>query len=106
MIRENEKGNRKIYIDILRCVAIFMVLFNHSASAGYMLFTKYPVGTLRHFLYLMNSIFIKCGVPLFFVISGALLLEREESISMVLRRFFKYLCVLVVASLITYIVKF
>lgn len=95
--------NRKIYIDFIRCVAIFMVIFNHSSSAGYMLFAKYPVGTLSHSFYLMNSIFIKIGVPLFFMISGALLLKRDETLRQVLKRFFRYLCVLIVSSAITYI---
>ena len=68
-----------------------------------MLFAEYPAGSVQHFLYLTNSILIKCGVPLFFMISGALLLNREEPLVIVLKRFIKYLCVLIVASAVTYI---
>ena len=99
----NKEYKRKVYFDLLRCIAIFMVLFNHSSKAGYMLFAEYPAGSVQHFLYLTNSILIKCGVPLFFMISGALLLNREEPLVIVLKRFIKYLCVLIVASAVTYI---
>jgi surface polysaccharide O-acyltransferase-like enzyme len=49
--------------------------------------------------YLFNAIFIKMGVPLFFMASGALLLGKEESIKKVIKsRFLRYLTVLIIAS--------
>ena len=38
-----------------------------------------------YFFYVLNSCFIKAGVPLFFMISGALLLNRNESIKYILK---------------------
>ena len=98
-----KRGTRKLYIDVLCIIAIYMVLFNHSSKAGFMLFTVARDSEL-YFFYVLNSCFIKAGVPLFFMISGALLLNRNESIKYILKhRFTKYLIALSCASLITYI---
>lgn len=94
---------RIVYYDVIRCIAVFMVLFNHSVSAGFMAFANCELGTIKQFVYLMNSILSKCGVPLFFMVSGALLLGKDESIHSILKRFFRFLIVLIVASVITYL---
>lgn len=102
MLKEN---TRKLHIDILRLIAVYMVLFNHTRTYGYMLFTVSRSSGLYYF-YLLNSVFIKAGVPLFLMISGALLLNRNESFRYILiHRFLKYLVVLFFASLCTYLVS-
>lgn len=97
------KANRKTYLDFLRMIAIFMVLFTHTNEKGFVFFTIsrhsgfYP-------LYLFTTIFIKIAVPLFFMISGALLLGKEEPIkNLLVKRFLKYLLVLILASANLYI---
>ena len=71
---------RKAYLDALRILAIFLVLFNHTGVNGYALYMVRRGAALFPF-YLFNAILIKVAVPLFLMVSGALLLEKEESTS-------------------------
>ena len=78
-----------------------MVLFNHTKEYGYSLFVWHRESILYPF-YICNSVFIKIAVPLFFMISGALLLERDENYLQVVKRFLKYLIILFIASFISF----
>lgn len=80
-----EKGKfekRKVYLDILRVIAILGVLFCHTGSAGFHHYqeteniTNYWIG-----IFLFST--VQYCIPLFFMITGALLINREESISYV-----------------------
>ena len=71
---------RKSYLDVLRNIAIFMVLFNHTGSKGFAIFTTVAPQSVSYWIYLFGAIFIKIAVPIFFMISGALLLERENEV--------------------------
>ncbi len=96
-------AGRRVYIDFLKVIAIYMVLFNHTGVSGFVLFTVRQ-GTKMYFPLMFNAILIKIAVPLFFMASGALLLGKEESYGDLLRkRFLRFLVVLVVASLISYL---
>lgn len=100
-LKSNE--NRKIYIDILKIIAIFLVLFNHTGNAGFTLFLISKQSNF-YWIYMFNSVFVKIAVPIFFMCSGALLLRKEETIKkIVFHRFIKYLIVLIVSSIIVYI---
>ena len=80
-----------------------MVLFNRTSTNGFMLYTVARKSLLYPF-YLFNAILIKIAVPLFFMISGALLLSRDESIKKILKnRFLRIAVVLVASSAIAYI---
>jgi len=95
--------NRIFIIDFLKVIAIYLVLFNHTGVSGFVLFTVRQ-GTKMYFPLMFNAILIKIAVPLFFMASGALLLGKEESYGDLLRkRFLRFLVVLVVASLISYL---
>lgn len=94
--------NRKAYLDFLRIISIYMVLFNHTNTKGFVLFIIAGDSPLR-FFYLCNAIFIKIAVPIFLMISGALLLGKQETIRYIVeKRFFKFLCILTVASVLLY----
>ena len=72
-----------------------MVLFNHTNTDGFVLFTIARTSKLYP-LYLFNAIFIKMAVPLFLMTSGALLLGKKESnMDVLTKRFFKYMIVLI-----------
>ncbi|MDO4332434.1 MAG: acyltransferase [Eubacteriales bacterium] len=75
---------RKIYLELLRCIAVLLVIFNH--TDGFFLYytnTDHPVT----FVYsLLLSVLCRVNVPVFFMISGALLLERQESVSELFRK--------------------
>ena len=64
-----------IHLEVIRILALFCIVYNH---IGYTLFV-YTENTLKFTVSLVLSILCKIGVPLFFMISGALLLGREES---------------------------
>lgn len=73
--------NRKLHIEFLRILAIFFVIFNHTGPDGYRLYTTTISDgfTIKYIFYASLSVFCKIAVPLFFMISGALLLKKEET---------------------------
>lgn len=94
-------NNRKVYLDIIKVFAIVLVLFNHTGRKGFFYFTTcetwlYPVS-------MFISILDKIAVPLFFMVSGALLIPKEESYRSVMKRFLRYLSVLISATAISYL---
>ncbi len=70
-------GKKFLDLEVMRIVAIFFVIFNHTGKDGSLLFISQPLGGGRFWLYMVLSVFCKFAVPLFFAISGALLLGRE-----------------------------
>ena len=74
-------GAKKIYLEILRILAILFVIFNHTGVNGFLLFSKYPNTSGQFWLYLFTSTFVTCAVPVFFMISGALLLSKDEDLT-------------------------
>lgn len=91
---------RKTYLDVMRILAIVLVLFNH--LPGYNAYqTESGVGQA---LCMMLSIVTCINVPLFGMISGVLLMGREESIGDLWRkRICRMLTVVLVFELLTYI---
>ena len=67
------------YLDVLRVIAIIMVLYNHRATYGWPL--AYDQFNLSFIASSLLSLLCKCGPPLFFMVSGALILSRNESFS-------------------------
>jgi len=91
--------NRKIYLDILRIMAIFLVLFTHTGVRGAKLYTTTDNNFLRY-IYVMFDCFRTINNPLLFMISGALLLGKEETIKEICRK--RVLRFLVVLTAFTY----
>lgn len=98
----SEVKPRKLYLDMMRLLAISFVIFNHSSMNGYMLFTVARESEF-YYLYMALSIIAKNGVPLFLMISGALLLKKNEKWDAIFRRFIKYTVILVICSFVTYV---
>ena len=94
----------KTYIELLRIIAIFLVMFNHTWVYGFSYFNQ-CVGTPWYWFYLFWSILVKIDVPLFFMISGALLLKKEEESVTVLykKRVSKIIIALSLFSFISYL---
>ena len=87
-----------LHLDLLRLVAICCVIFNHTGDRGYLLFAD-NVGTWTYFPCMLVSIICKVAVPIFFMISGALLLPKQESLKTLFsKRIFRILAVLVLIS--------
>ena len=93
-----------IYLEVLRIIAIFFVIFNHTGNQGFCLFTQKPVGSIQFWVYMFLSIFCKFAVPLYFTVSGALFLNRDpESLTKLWKkRICRMILVLLVISLFRY----
>lgn len=99
MVGENlQNKNRFVHLDLLRIIAIFFVIYNHTGSYGYMLFASCISSPVSVF-YLIISILCKIAVPLFFCVSGALLLKKDETLKQLFfKRIFRMIIVLVIVS--------
>lgn len=76
------QNGRIKYFEIMRIVAIALVIFNH--LPGY---TLYMTTTgARQWIDMVISMITRINVPIFFMISGALLLKKEEDYLHVLKK--------------------
>ncbi|MBE5990961.1 MAG: acyltransferase [Paenibacillaceae bacterium] len=76
---------KKVYLEALRIIAIFFIIFNHTGSEGFSLFTIRQSSPL-YWHYMSLSILCKTAVPIFWMISGSLLLAKEEPLTKVLKK--------------------
>ena len=83
---------KRIYIEIMRVIACTLVIFNH--LPGYLLFCTTEGG--KQFTYLCVTMLTRINVPLFFMISGALLFQKDEDLLCVLRKRFARIVVLLI----------
>ena len=71
------KSNRIVYMDVLRVIACFSVIMIHSSA-------RYVVKDIGSFNFWVGNIFdglARIGVPLFIMISGALMLDKNYQFS-------------------------
>lgn len=89
-VMDKSESTKKIYFELIRIFAIVLVLFNHT-SAFHLPFCT-PLSGINEIVFLFISIFDKVAVPLFFMVSGALLLHKEESLRQLFsKRVFRYI---------------
>lgn len=97
-----KQTGRKPHMDALRVLAMLLVLYNHTGERGFLRFDA-AHGVARA-AYLALAVLDTIAVPLFFMISGALLLGREEPIRVCLKkRVLRYVLVIVGASTAMYV---
>lgn len=95
--------NKSLDIELMRILAAFFVIFNHTGDNGFFLFSLSDRASPQFWLYGMLSVFCKFSVPLFFMITGSLLLSKEENFSKIFRhRILRILLVLLFWSLFYY----
>lgn len=95
--------SKSLDIELMRILAAFFVIFNHTGDYGFFLFSLCDRASLRFWLYGMLSVFCKFSVPLFFMITGGLLLSKEENFSKIFRhRILRILLILFCWSLFYY----
>ncbi len=70
-------SSKRLDIELMRIIAAFFVIFNHTGNTGFFLFSLSDSQSIQYWIYLFISIFCKLSVPLFFMIAGALLLNRQ-----------------------------
>lgn len=95
---------RIYYLDLLRIIACFLVVMNH--TQGYMNCFDYEAGSSFFSVLgrLSVGMLIKMNVPLFFMISGTLLLNKELQLEDAFKRSFKFFAMLLGFSLVATIV--
>ena len=71
------QDRKRIDFELMRILAAFFVIFNHTQLRGVLLYTLEDPRSIFFWLYQSVSIFCTMSVPLFLMISGALLLNRE-----------------------------
>lgn len=96
-------GQKKLlHIEFLRIIAIWLVLFNHTGGMGYFLFAS-NLDSAFFPIYIFLSVLDAIDIPLFFMISGALLLGKVESIADVYRkRVLRFAIILLFTSVVYY----
>ena len=96
-------GERKLHIDILRILAALLVIYNH--TTGYHYYLSQYAGVRETGVYIILSVITKIAVPTFFMISGALLLGKEESYTTLFtKRIARFAIVLLCTSAVFYAV--
>lgn len=96
---------RLLSLDLLRIFAILLVIFNHTNERGFYRFLTDDPSTFLYWFNLFFSVACKVAVPLFFMISGALLLKKDESIGVTYKRGIRIAVDLVLFSLLFYEVQ-
>ena len=66
-------------MDVLRIIACLCVIYNHSYEYGFSMYGERTIGSAQYFVELFCSMSCKLAVPVFFALSGALLLGRKVS---------------------------
>lgn len=74
MKKRKEKNSRFLWADVIRVTAIFLVVFVHN-------FFFLPPNTIGTLWMWVPYLYAYIGIPLFVMISGALLLSKNESLS-------------------------
>lgn len=93
-----KKGYSKIlYLEVLRILACYLVIVNHSTLL------IMPNSDIAWILYYFRFILCKIAVPLFFMISGYLLLRKDYSYRDILKKVLRILIPLLICSVIAYL---
>ena len=96
-------GNRKLHMDLLRIIAILFVIYTHTEENGYYLYA-FDCPIYLKVIYIATSLLVAVAVPIFFMISGALLIDKEESLKdLYLKRVLRMVIVLLLFSVIQYV---
>lgn len=94
---------KKLHLEMIRILALFCIVYDHTGPRGSSLYT-FTGGQLTWMVSLISAVLCKVGVPLFFMVSGALLLQKEESWKKVYTgRLPRILTVLVLFTLLRYL---
>ena len=91
----------KIYLDILRLIAIYCVVLNHTCGTFFL--PAAQSGEVLYWWMLVQNQVVKMAVPLFLMTTGALLLHRDESLSRLLtHRVLRFLGIILFIGLLQY----
>lgn len=74
-MEKSKEEKRQVYIDLLRILCCFGVIVIHVSS---IYFDNYEIKSINWIISVIFNIFVRFAVPVFFMISGALFLQRKE----------------------------
>lgn len=95
---------KKVYLEVLRIIAIVLVVTNHTDINYY--YYHDTGNPITFFVSLFVTILCEADVPLFFMISGALLLGKSDTVRDTYRkRVLRMVLVLLIFSALQYLVK-
>ena len=96
------KGSKKIHLEVIRVIALVCIIYNHTGERGNSLY-MFTNGDVTFVLSLIADILCKIGVPLFLMVSGALLLPKEESLQEIYsKRVLRIIKVIILFTMIRY----
>ena len=101
MSQRTDARQRYPYLDLLRILAAFLVIVNHTNS---LVFKALTPGNLTWWFSIAWYYISKVAVPVFVMVSGACLLSRRDSYPQALWRFLRVLLALVLFSYAYYLV--
>ncbi len=94
---------KKAYLELLRIIAIFLVVFNHTRSLGYSLYTE-TEESFSYYASLSLSILCKVAVPVFLMISGGVLLGKKETLgNLFKKRILRFLIIILLFTFLQYL---
>lgn len=100
--KAGQKTERTVYFEICRIIAVFCIMFQHTGARGADAW-EYTESTWVYIMSMAGKIISSIGVPLFWMISGALLLPKKESWKNVYKkRIPRFAGTLVIFSVIRY----
>ena len=101
-LKKRDKPQCIVYIEILRILSMIFVVYNHTGPIGFVRFSTYEPGTIPFFSNMFQAVFCKVGVSMYFIISGALMLNRtQEPIKSIFKkRILKYVIILIIISIV------
>ena len=85
---------RILYLDIIKVLALFFVIFNHCDDI--------LISSRMHIRIIHNSLFYlsKSAVPLFLMVSGILLMDKNDSMPKLIKRIIRILIPLIIITII------
>ncbi len=105
MMKSSADNGRKVYIDILRIIAVFLVIFTHTGDFGSKLYVmdEYIEKKPELYLYILADVFRCINIPLFLMISGTVMLHKRYSYRQVLKKSLRYAGITIIVSYIYYL---
>lgn len=93
------RAGRIVYIDVLRVIAVYLVIYTHTADMGSKLYTYGDNGIgVSDIVDIMLDVFRNINVPIFFMISGYLMLGKKETYKRIFTRILRYIEIIVITS--------
>lgn len=102
-VNTSPKPKKQVWLEILRIFAVLLVIFNHTGDYGFHYWATLA-GGYRYWLFMGCAALTVMNIPIFYMISGALLMGKEESVGTVWKkRVLRYALVIVIFTFVQYL---